>query len=420
MPSPLGSTKPAFSTARSARPSCHRHLSRQPRATAHLLDQLFSGQRSRQTRSERNPTIRCGPPDSAHRLRPRRAFLYLRVQGSLRIDAGFAVRHHRHLASQSASASRLPASIFRRRWASPRPIRSTSTNSSPTTATASSTTNSAPTYRSIPSSWRSFFSSICTSSKRPIRIVPLLVGSFHDCVVEALRPRESTTFAAWSKAPASGRTRDSGADLLSDQRRPGPHWPGIRRSRTRSTGDPATSKKHDQAILKGAENAVADDFFSAWRKKAMSGASAACRRRGSILDACESVRAAARSITVNMCSRTSTQRELCQHGLLSMNPTQAAWRPTAPPTVRWPVCPIATKPVPPMRRKRCHRSISPRRGPASGARRSMAFATQAVIACRISPGEAEPRCCSFMASPTWPNRSCTHCRAVRAFSLHRL
>ncbi len=51
----------------------------------------------------------------------------------------------------------------------------------------------------------------------PFRIVPLVVGSFHDRI-------------------ASGRARDEGADFLSHQRRSGAPWPEIRRSASGQSG----------------------------------------------------------------------------------------------------------------------------------------------------------------------------------------
>ena len=97
--------------------------------------------------------------------------------------------------------------------------------------------------------------------KRPIRIVPLLVGSFQDCIAEKRLPGEKDDIGRMIAAlkAVEKETREPICYLISgDLAHIGPHF-----------GDAdlldlptlAHSRNRDQAILKQAERAVADEYY---------------------------------------------------------------------------------------------------------------------------------------------------------------
>jgi len=97
--------------------------------------------------------------------------------------------------------------------------------------------------------------------KRPFRIVPLLVGSFQDCIAEGCFPGEKSDIARMIAAlrAVERETPEPICYLISgDLAHIGPHF-----------GDAdvldspvlSQSKKQDHAILKQAERATANDFF---------------------------------------------------------------------------------------------------------------------------------------------------------------
>ena len=65
--------------------------------------------------------------------------------------------------------------------------------------------------------------------RRPIRIVPLVVGSFHDAVRDQQQPAEKEDIAQMIMAPARGGSRAARAACLHHQRRPGAHRSQVRR-----------------------------------------------------------------------------------------------------------------------------------------------------------------------------------------------
>jgi AmmeMemoRadiSam system protein B len=97
--------------------------------------------------------------------------------------------------------------------------------------------------------------------QRPFRIVPLLVGSFHDCIAEGCLPSEKDDIARMIAAirAAERETLEPLCYLISgDLAHIGPHFGDTDQL------DSATlvhSKKQDQAILHQAERAVPDEFY---------------------------------------------------------------------------------------------------------------------------------------------------------------
>jgi AmmeMemoRadiSam system protein B len=99
--------------------------------------------------------------------------------------------------------------------------------------------------------------------KRTIRIVPLLVGSFHDCIADGELPGEKDDIRRMVKAlrAAEAETSEPVCYLISgDLAHIGPHF-GDRDRLDRATL--THSEKRDQAILRRAERAVADEYYSA-------------------------------------------------------------------------------------------------------------------------------------------------------------
>jgi AmmeMemoRadiSam system protein B len=97
--------------------------------------------------------------------------------------------------------------------------------------------------------------------KRPFRIVPLLVGSFQDCIAEGHLPGEKDDICRMIAAlrAVERETAEPICYLISgDLAHIGPQFGDL------DTLDSATlthSEKQDQAILQQAEGAVADDYF---------------------------------------------------------------------------------------------------------------------------------------------------------------
>ena len=97
--------------------------------------------------------------------------------------------------------------------------------------------------------------------KRPIRIVPLVVGSFQDCVDGAIRPREkddiSRMIAALRKAEA--QTREPIFYIISgDLAHLGPKFGDRELVREKLL---SASKKQDYLLIREAEEAKADGYF---------------------------------------------------------------------------------------------------------------------------------------------------------------
>jgi AmmeMemoRadiSam system protein B len=99
--------------------------------------------------------------------------------------------------------------------------------------------------------------------KRPIRIVPLLVGSFHDCVADRELPGAKDDIRRMVAAlrAAEAATPEPVCYLISgDLAHIGPHF-GDRDRLTRAAL--THSEKQDRAVLRRAEGAAADEFYQA-------------------------------------------------------------------------------------------------------------------------------------------------------------
>jgi MEMO1 family protein len=97
--------------------------------------------------------------------------------------------------------------------------------------------------------------------KRPIRIVPLLVGSFHDCIAEGCLPQEKEDIRRMIAAlrTVEAATPEPICYLISgDLAHIGPHFNDPDRLNSAVLSH---SKKQDQALLTQAERAAANEYF---------------------------------------------------------------------------------------------------------------------------------------------------------------